>query len=238
MERIEEGEVVCEDNRYTKPTVVYTGEDAGSKMIECLLKEEKQIREILSHIKPMDISEKEREDIISKANYCCICKKAFTFYDRTMENVRRYKAIEIIHTKKRLDKVTAKPTYKDTTILNEDLVAVELYKSTVNLVKPIYCGMSILGTYGGGARSTKVQLKRVRSDGKTVTIHSDLLNGAVLKIKRYLGMTKNDSGIHPDLSCENVNVFNDQLIGYRICRTQTKLYRTPIKLDFQVNLVQ
>ncbi|WAR17254.1 BLMP1-like protein [Mya arenaria] len=176
--------VVCEDNRYTKPTVVYTGEDAGSKMIECLLKEEKQIREILSHIKPMDISEKEREDIISKANYCCICKKAFTFYDRTMENVRRYKAIEIIHTKKRLDKVTAKPTYKDTTILNEDLVAVELYKSTVNLVKPIYCGMSILGTYGGGARSTKVQLKRVRSDGKTVTIHSDLLNGAVLKIKR------------------------------------------------------
>ncbi|XP_052765064.1 uncharacterized protein LOC128206548 [Mya arenaria] len=79
--------VVCEDNRYTKPTVVYTGEDAGSKMIECLLKEEKQIREILSHIKPMDISEKEREDIISKANYCCICKKAFTFYDRVYNRI-------------------------------------------------------------------------------------------------------------------------------------------------------
>ncbi|WAR20718.1 hypothetical protein MAR_014692 [Mya arenaria] len=190
--------VVCEDNRYTNPTVVYTGEDAGSKMIECLLKEEKQILEILSHIQPMDISKEEREDIISKATYCCICKKAFTLHDRiqagirggisqiahrhakannpylpdydaslptiylqyldannlygwamnqprpTMENVRRYKTIEIIHNKKRLDKVTAKPTYKDTTILNEDLVAVELYKSKVNLVKPIFCGMSIL----------------------------------------------------------------------------------------------
>ncbi|WAQ96446.1 hypothetical protein MAR_029136, partial [Mya arenaria] len=141
--------VVCEDNRYTKPTVVYTGEDAGSKMIECLLNEERQILEILSHIQPMDISKEEREDIISKATYCCICKKAFTLHDRmynriTMENVRRYKTIEIIHNKKRLDKVTAKPTYKDTTILNEDLVAVELYKSKVNLVKPIFCGMSIL----------------------------------------------------------------------------------------------
>ncbi|XP_052767835.1 uncharacterized protein LOC128208317 [Mya arenaria] len=65
-------------------------------------------------------------------------------FGKTMENVRRYKTIEIIHNKKRLDKVTAKPTYKDTTILNEDLVAVELYKSKVNLVKPIFCGMSIL----------------------------------------------------------------------------------------------
>ncbi|WAR26048.1 SUHW-like protein [Mya arenaria] len=187
----------------------------------------------------------------------------------TMENVRLHKNIELVHTEGRLQKVTAKPAYKNTTIFNEDLVAVELYRTKVSLCKPIFCGMSVLdlskclmydfwynyiktkynnastqlqmtdtGTYGGGARSTKVQLKRVRSDGKTVAIHSDLLNGAVLKIKRYLGMTENDSGIHPDLSRENVNVFNDQLIGYRICRTQTKLYWTPIKLDFQVNLVQ
>lgn len=27
--------VVCEDGQYTKPTVIYRGEDAGKKMIEC-----------------------------------------------------------------------------------------------------------------------------------------------------------------------------------------------------------
>ena len=64
-----------------------------------------------------------------------------------MENVRLHKNIELIHTESRLKKVTAKPTYKNTTIFNEDLVAAELYKTKVNLFKPIYCGMSILGMY-------------------------------------------------------------------------------------------
>ena len=64
-----------------------------------------------------------------------------------MENVRLHKNIELVHTETRLEKVTAKPTYKHTTIFNEDLVAVELYKAKVNLFKPIYCGMCILGAY-------------------------------------------------------------------------------------------
>jgi hypothetical protein len=62
-----------------------------------------------------------------------------------MENVRHHKNIELIHTETRLKKVTAKPTYKTTTIFNEDLVAAEMYRTRVNLFKPIYCGMCILG---------------------------------------------------------------------------------------------
>lgn len=62
-----------------------------------------------------------------------------------MENVRSHKNIELVHTEERLKKVTAKPTYKHTTIFNEDLVAIELHKAMVKLSKPIYCGMSILG---------------------------------------------------------------------------------------------
>lgn len=65
-------------------------------------------------------------------------------FGKTMENVRRHKNIELVHTEERLLKVSAKPTYKNTTIFNEDLVAVELYKAKVDLFKPIYCGMSIL----------------------------------------------------------------------------------------------
>lgn len=64
-----------------------------------------------------------------------------------MENVRQHRNIELIHNETRLRKVAAKPTYKTTTIFNEDLVAVELYKTNVKLFKPIYCGMSILGMY-------------------------------------------------------------------------------------------
>lgn len=64
-----------------------------------------------------------------------------------MENVRRHKNIELVHTESSLEKVTAKPTYKNTTIFNEDLVATELFKSKVNLFKPIYCGMCILGMF-------------------------------------------------------------------------------------------
>lgn len=64
-----------------------------------------------------------------------------------MENVRKHKHIELVHTDTRLRKVTAKATYKTTTIFNEDLVAVELYKTKVSLLKPIYCGMCILGMY-------------------------------------------------------------------------------------------
>ena len=62
-----------------------------------------------------------------------------------MENVRNHKNIELVHTESRLRKVTAKPTYKNTTIFNEELVAVELFKAKVDLYKPIYCGMCILG---------------------------------------------------------------------------------------------
>lgn len=66
-----------------------------------------------------------------------------------MENVRHHKNIELVQTENRLQIVAAKPTYKTTTILNEDLVAIELYKAKVNLFKPIDCGMSILGKYFG-----------------------------------------------------------------------------------------
>lgn len=62
-----------------------------------------------------------------------------------MENVRHHKNIELIHTEERLKKVAAKSTFKKCTIFNDDLVAAELFKSKVNFVKPIYCGMSILG---------------------------------------------------------------------------------------------
>ena len=64
---------------------------------------------------------------------------------QTMENARKHRNIELIHNETRLEKISAKPTYKTSTIFNEDLVAAELYRTYVKLFKPIYCGMAILG---------------------------------------------------------------------------------------------
>ncbi|XP_052819578.1 uncharacterized protein LOC128245454 [Mya arenaria] len=61
-----------------------------------------------------------------------------------MENVRLHKDIELVYTEKRLQKVTAKATYKHTIIFSENLVAVELHKAKVALFKPIYSGFCIL----------------------------------------------------------------------------------------------
>ena len=64
---------------------------------------------------------------------------------QTMENKRKHKNVELIHTETRLIKLTAKPTYKHTTIFNNDLVTVELFRQKVCLDRPSYCGFTILG---------------------------------------------------------------------------------------------
>ena len=81
--------VVCEDDKYTKPTVIYRGKDAGKKLVECLLREEEEIRGILSNIEPMHITQ-EHHDLIQNATECCICKKAFSKYDKTYSRIVRH----------------------------------------------------------------------------------------------------------------------------------------------------
>lgn len=61
-----------------------------------------------------------------------------------MENVRKHKNIELVHTERRLKKLGARPTFKSVKIFSEDLVAVELTRAKVKLCKPSYCGMCIL----------------------------------------------------------------------------------------------
>ncbi|MCG7869684.1 MAG: DNA polymerase, partial [Candidatus Thiodiazotropha taylori] len=81
--------VVCENEQYTKPTVIYRGKDAGKKLIEGLLREEEEIRSILSNIEPMNITE-QHQSLIEKAIKCCLCKKVFTKYDKTYGRIVRH----------------------------------------------------------------------------------------------------------------------------------------------------
>ncbi|MES9881403.1 MAG: C2H2-type zinc finger protein [Sedimenticola sp.] len=68
--------VVCEDEKYTKPTVIYRGTDASKNLIESLIKEKDEIKDMLKRIEPIQMTE-ENEDHFSTCHRCCICHKSF-----------------------------------------------------------------------------------------------------------------------------------------------------------------
>lgn len=61
-----------------------------------------------------------------------------------MENIRNRLNFNLVHTKKRLQKLVSKPSFESFTIFNKDLVGVKNKKVKLLLNKPIYTGMSIL----------------------------------------------------------------------------------------------
>ena len=65
-------------------------------------------------------------------------------YGKTMENVRNHIDFELVSTQERMQKCINSPTYKNSHIINDELVGVAKIKSELLLNKPIYLGMSIL----------------------------------------------------------------------------------------------
>lgn len=61
-----------------------------------------------------------------------------------MENIRNRLNFNLVHTKKRPQKLVSKPSFESFTIFNKDLVEVKNKKVKLLLNKPIYTGMSIL----------------------------------------------------------------------------------------------
>ena len=64
--------VVSDYDKYSKPPVVYRGEDAVDKFLECLEEEQKYIQEKLDFVEPMRI-EREEEQAFQDAVNCHIC---------------------------------------------------------------------------------------------------------------------------------------------------------------------
>ena len=65
-------------------------------------------------------------------------------FGKTMENVRKRTNIELVTNEKRLNKLSAKPTYVSSKIFNENLVGVHTKKERLLLDKRSYVGMCIL----------------------------------------------------------------------------------------------
>lgn len=65
-------------------------------------------------------------------------------FGKTMEDKRKRRNIELVNTVDKLEKLTAKPTFKSFTIFTENLVSIENYRATITLDKPIYIGFTVL----------------------------------------------------------------------------------------------
>ena len=61
-----------------------------------------------------------------------------------MENIKKRVDVRLATDQKKLSKLVSKPTYVNSKIFNENLVAVHKIKETLTLDKPTYLGMCIL----------------------------------------------------------------------------------------------
>ena len=65
-------------------------------------------------------------------------------FGKTMENLRKMVDVRLVTNEKKLDKLTSKPTFVSSKIINENLMAVHKVKETLTLNGPAYVGMCIL----------------------------------------------------------------------------------------------
>ena len=67
-----------------------------------------------------------------------------SIFGKMMENLCKRVDVRLVTNEKKLDKLTAKPTYVSSKIFNENLMAAHKVKETLTLNRPAYVGMCIL----------------------------------------------------------------------------------------------
>ena len=65
-------------------------------------------------------------------------------FGKTMENVRKHRDIKLVTTDKRRNRLVSEPNRHTTKWFSENLLAIEMKKTKVEMNKPIYLGLSIL----------------------------------------------------------------------------------------------
>lgn len=70
-------QVICTNNNYTKPPVVFRGDNAVEHFFESMFKEEEYIQSIYGDIEPLIMTD-ETENLFKKAANCYMCNRMFT----------------------------------------------------------------------------------------------------------------------------------------------------------------
>ena len=78
--------IVCIDDKFTKPTIIYRGENVAYEFIKAILKEYKYCKKIMEeYFNKNLIMTEEEENLFQKSNNCWICKE---FINNDEEKVR------------------------------------------------------------------------------------------------------------------------------------------------------
>lgn len=67
-----------------------------------------------------------------------------SIFGKQLEDKRKHKIVKLVTCPRKLAKLVAKPNFSNSTIINENLVAVCMDKTSIKMDRPIYSGMSIL----------------------------------------------------------------------------------------------
>ena len=65
-------------------------------------------------------------------------------FGKAMENVRNHRAIKLVTSDKRRKQLVSESNYHSHEIFSNHLMAIEMKKTWVKMIKPLYLGMSIL----------------------------------------------------------------------------------------------
>ena len=65
-------------------------------------------------------------------------------FGKTSENVRNHTDIKLVTSYKRRKRLVSEPNYHSHKNFSEHLMAIEMKKTKVKMIKPVYLGMSIL----------------------------------------------------------------------------------------------
>ena len=66
-------------------------------------------------------------------------------FGKTMENIRKHRDIRLVTTDKKRSKLVSEPNYHTMNYISENLSVIEMKRTKVKIIKPIYLGLSILG---------------------------------------------------------------------------------------------
>ena len=65
-------------------------------------------------------------------------------FGKTLENIRKHRAIKSVTNDKRRNQLVSEPNYHTTKWFPEDLLAIETKKTKVRMNKRVYLGLSVL----------------------------------------------------------------------------------------------
>ena len=65
-------------------------------------------------------------------------------FRKTIENVRKHRDIKLVTTEEKRIKLVSEPNYHTTKHFSDNLLAIDMKKTKVNMNKPVYLGMPIL----------------------------------------------------------------------------------------------